>query len=244
MRTHWEHAIASVQRRGFTLIELLIVVAIIAILAAMLLPSLSKAKDKAKQSTCATNLKQLAMAIHLYAGDWSDVLPRSDQSSGGPSCWFFAVDPYLFQTASTNAAKLLTGKQDPIWITFEAGDQINRRTIKMNRKLIGSSTDTGTWNGTTDAITATVPPVQWRRITDIRKPTDTVLLFDGRCEESGSTADQSRFDGWEVMVGRRHTKGANVAFIDGHVEWRIETQQSGGGMGWEPNATRLTWWAE
>jgi prepilin-type processing-associated H-X9-DG protein len=171
-------------------------------------------------------------------------LPRSDQSSlGNQSCWFFVIDPYLFRTATTNLAKLLTAKQDPIWTTFDPANQPNSRTIKMNRKLIGSSTDTGTWNGTTDAITAGVPPIQWRRITDVRKPTDTVLLFDGRCEESGSVADQSRFDGWEVMAGRRHTKGANVVFIDGHVEWRVEKQQSGG-TGWEPNQTRLTWWAE
>ena len=62
-------------RKGaFTLIELLVVIAIIAILAAMLLPALSKARKAARSSTCLSNLKQLGMAIQLYAGDNDDVI--------------------------------------------------------------------------------------------------------------------------------------------------------------------------
>src|SRR5438874_6354630 len=88
-------------RRGFTLIELLVVIAIIAILAAILFPVFAQARDKARQATCLSNLKQLGLAQSMYTQDYDETLPKAIHllPDGNLFPWPLEVAPYLKNTA-------------------------------------------------------------------------------------------------------------------------------------------------
>ncbi len=73
------------RRKGFTLIELLVVIAIIAILAAILFPVFARAREKARQTSCLSNLKQLSLGVLMYAQDYDERLPMLYFNTGGPT---------------------------------------------------------------------------------------------------------------------------------------------------------------
>src|SRR6202142_2066303 len=84
-------------RPGFTLIELLVVMAIIAMLAALLLPALARAKQKGQQAACVNNSRQQALALFIYADDNGDILPPTAcaNANGDEVDWPALLDPYL-----------------------------------------------------------------------------------------------------------------------------------------------------
>jgi prepilin-type N-terminal cleavage/methylation domain-containing protein len=82
-------------QRGFSLIELLVVIAIIAVLASLAAAALPRAKVSAQRAKCASNLRQIGAAVHLYAADHHSQFPRTRHVAGAEEAWIFALGPYL-----------------------------------------------------------------------------------------------------------------------------------------------------
>jgi len=94
------------KKNGFTLIELLVVIAIIAILAAILLPALEEARNKARQAACMNNLKQIYIGLNLYAEDFNGYFP-------------YANETFTLQLSCARSLNLLTGQYElPDWTTY------------------------------------------------------------------------------------------------------------------------------
>ena len=114
------------ERRGFTLIELLVVIAIIAILAAMLLPALSRAKQRAWATACLNNVKQIGVASRLYADENGDTLPRSAHTG---ESWVNTLQPYC---AGTN-----------LWRCPRDANKTRNFSYAINDHLLAPATGSG-----------------------------------------------------------------------------------------------------
>jgi len=187
--------------RGFTLIELLVVIAIIAILASMLLPSLVKAKTKARDIVCTSNLKQWGEALYYYAADNDDYMPpEGTGTSLNPNTGWYVVLPkclvgnkdYFQMPWRTNAAAPL---DNWIWICPSNTNRSNGNNLFhycMNEHI----------DETGDAD----HPV---RLSTIPSPSQAVWLFD-----NGKRAARAQQNNVHTNL---HGRGANFAFVDGHV---------------------------
>jgi prepilin-type N-terminal cleavage/methylation domain-containing protein len=105
------------QRSAFTLIELLVVIAIIAILAAMLLPALARAKDKARAIQCLNNARQQGLATAMYTGDNNEAYPyginsKNDINWPDPTAWYIQLLPYLGSSTNQGGSKVYACPSD------------------------------------------------------------------------------------------------------------------------------------
>ena len=112
---------------GFTLVELLVVISIIALLVAILLPALNKARQQAQATACLANLHQIGLATVFYANDWNDYLPRGGFGFGelGDGTWFQLFMPYLGRAFEMN-----TGDYQDLDIPTPSIDDLSGRQRK------------------------------------------------------------------------------------------------------------------
>ena len=197
------------RRNGFTLIELLVVIAIIAILAAILFPVFARAREKARQTNCLSNLKQLELGMIMYAQDYDERhtysgLPTpAPAAPGGPyassGCgnhywWFDLIQPYI-----------------------------------KNRQLIICPSD--------DAVTSCVgfpnrsyqPNTNMANVKDsaVLDPANTIHLIESKANYQAVNTDPGSY-----INQKHHNGGWNMSFADGHAKWMTV---NGENLSWNGN---------
>jgi prepilin-type N-terminal cleavage/methylation domain-containing protein/prepilin-type processing-associated H-X9-DG protein len=219
--------------RGFTLIELLVVIAIIAILAAILFPVFARAREKARQTSCLSNVKQLSLAVLQYAQDYDERLPNHCGWGGIGVCWAWSIYPYI-----KNMQVYACPDYDHCgcW-TMGAGETSDPPNNPPEPVIIPRSYG---WNLTYEGPTGTLGGIQYAA--------QVIMLGDSRC---GNWPDEgctwvAYAQGWiapghscigfkdgkfppgatpqscarrYASLSDRHNEGPNLAFWDGHAKW-------------------------
>ena len=180
--------------RGFTLIELLVVIAIIAILAAILFPVFARAREKARQTSCLANVKQITLGALMYVQDYDERCPMHVTATNASPTWVYwpeVLQPYL-----KNAQILVCpSDQSPYSLSSFSGTILTSYGYNWNN--LGSGNASTPWG---------------RAVGAVSKPAETLMFVDS-VSYVASWWDAS------YRPEARHNEGVNVGFVDGHAKW-------------------------
>ncbi|HEX8234646.1 MAG TPA: prepilin-type N-terminal cleavage/methylation domain-containing protein [Abditibacteriaceae bacterium] len=191
-------------RYGFTLIEVLIVVCVIAILCAILLPVMSRVRDTAKTTVCASNLRQIGIALEMYANDnkYYPPAPAPDNCSWADKMVQYVKSNEVFECPLALDGEYRPGcgpseTKDELIYHFNGSYLLNNLTVDLNGRQLSQSR--------------------------LKNPSGTLLVLDGNSPlgwtgASPNSALLSPKDIEEMGVELRHNEGSNVLFADGHVK--------------------------
>jgi len=204
---------------------LLAVIAIIAILAAILFPVFARAREKARQASCQSNLKQLSLAILMYVQDYDEVLPTDVGWSNSGSYWHWPakICPYVknaqvFACPSTTRSTISIRTAPPggtIWWVAPEFSGSNQISYGINFFLCRK--DPGDWRHA-------------KKLAELQYPAESLLIADNAHPIHACGSPQRRI-AYANVCGcychperkqeqyTRHDSGSNIAYCDGHVKW-------------------------
>jgi prepilin-type N-terminal cleavage/methylation domain-containing protein/prepilin-type processing-associated H-X9-DG protein len=205
-------------RKGFTLIELLVVIAIIAILASILFPVFARAREKARQTNCLSNAKQLVLGATMYAQDYDEQLPYEDfdiNGSGaeddGDMTWRSMILPYvknrqIFICPSDKNPDGSVGIYDGRTGDYNMGSGYAIVTAHWQNAAVGGSPD--------------ATPAFGQSLGTPEDASAVILLYEstGAHEITGEPSNAHGYVRTDAAA-TRHNGGQNCGFVDGHAKW-------------------------
>jgi prepilin-type N-terminal cleavage/methylation domain-containing protein/prepilin-type processing-associated H-X9-DG protein len=204
-------------RRGFTLIELLVVIAIIAILAAILFPVFAKAREKARQTSCLSNCKQIGLSIEMYKADYDQTFPFSCNLTPYVSWYDYFLAPYI---KNTQMIRCPSQGQWPIGYSFNIqfgyfpGKQIS--PVRTGAMYDGVA-ETAVRSPSTTIVVTESPLSYW------------YLRYNAAYSDASAQGSMMRFFPQSTQAGNVtyynhpeagiHNDGVNNVYADGHAKW-------------------------